>query len=416
MFELFTFNAALLLLCTLLIYCLGLAFYRLYLDPLAKFPGPKLAALTLWYEFYYDVIKRGKYTFEIEKMHEAYGPIVRINPYELHISDPDFYDDLYVSGSVRKTNKYIWSARMFGNSSSMFGTLPHDLHRIRRGAMAPFLSKQSVQKLEPKVQLVIDKLTSRFDALRGSDTSINLIDAFSALTGDIIAQYAFAQTHGFIDSPDFSPWWHKAWMDVSENGYKFKHINWLEPTLRRMPLWAVRILNPQMVALIEMQDSLEKQVVEVKTDLQAGRKNTGQRTVFYDVLTNDNIRPEEKGTDHLKNEAQTFVAAGTVTTAHVLSTTTFYLIENPAMLEKLHQELRTVIKTDGQTPNWQQLEQLPYLTAVINEGLRIAYGIMHRLQRVSPDQAIQFKEWTIPPMVIQGSKTPFRTFSDLANK
>ncbi len=51
------------------------AFYRLYLSPLAKFPGPKLAALTLWYEFYHDVIKGGKYTWEIAKMHERYGKI-----------------------------------------------------------------------------------------------------------------------------------------------------------------------------------------------------------------------------------------------------------------------------------------------------------------------------------------------------
>lgn len=49
------------------------AIYRLYFSPLAKFPGPKLAALTLWYEFYYDVIRRGKFTWEIQRMHEKYG-------------------------------------------------------------------------------------------------------------------------------------------------------------------------------------------------------------------------------------------------------------------------------------------------------------------------------------------------------
>ena len=47
--------------------------YRLYLSPVAKFPGRKLAALTFWYEFYYDVVKKGAYVWEIKKMHEEYG-------------------------------------------------------------------------------------------------------------------------------------------------------------------------------------------------------------------------------------------------------------------------------------------------------------------------------------------------------
>lgn len=47
--------------------------YRLYLHPLAHIPGPKLAAISRAYEFYYDVVRNGKYIWEIEKMHELYG-------------------------------------------------------------------------------------------------------------------------------------------------------------------------------------------------------------------------------------------------------------------------------------------------------------------------------------------------------
>lgn len=47
--------------------------YRLYLSPIAQFPGRKLAALTFWYEFYFDVIKRGSYVWKIQEMHDIYG-------------------------------------------------------------------------------------------------------------------------------------------------------------------------------------------------------------------------------------------------------------------------------------------------------------------------------------------------------
>lgn len=51
-------------------YCISLDVYRLFFSPLANFPGPKLAASTLWYEYYYDVIKRGRYTWKIAELHK----------------------------------------------------------------------------------------------------------------------------------------------------------------------------------------------------------------------------------------------------------------------------------------------------------------------------------------------------------
>jgi len=80
-----------------ILYTVVLAIYRLYLSPLAKFPGPKLAAATLWYELYFDVVKvrsgyisasefvthqqiqHGQFYKEIDRMHSVYGMMVLVS-------------------------------------------------------------------------------------------------------------------------------------------------------------------------------------------------------------------------------------------------------------------------------------------------------------------------------------------------
>lgn len=49
------------------IWVTWLIIYRLYFHPLAKFPGPKFAAVSFLYEFYWDGIKGGQYNNKIKK-------------------------------------------------------------------------------------------------------------------------------------------------------------------------------------------------------------------------------------------------------------------------------------------------------------------------------------------------------------
>ena len=56
-----------------LLYGFGLVVYRIFFHPLAKFPGPKIAAATYWYECCWDIFGNGTYYREVVRMHARYG-------------------------------------------------------------------------------------------------------------------------------------------------------------------------------------------------------------------------------------------------------------------------------------------------------------------------------------------------------
>ena len=176
------------------------------------------------------------------------------------------------------------------------------------------------------------------------------------------------------------------------------------PMLNLLPDWLVRATNPLMAQLraLQVEYAVQVQSILLQND------DTGSKshpTVFHQLRDHDDLPPSEKSLPRLVQEAQSLVGAGTLTSTHMLSITTYHILANPPILSRLTTELAEAIP-DAATPcSWQNLERLPYLGAVINEGMRVSYGSVHRLQRVHPDIALTFREWTIPPGTPVGMDT-----------
>ena len=391
--KFFTATSAFVVIC---LYLFCLSFYRVYLSPIAKFPGPKLAAATLWYEFYYDVVLGGQYQFKIKELHKTYGPIIRITPFELHIDDPDFYDEIYVGSSVRRTDKYARSAHAFGGPRAAFGTVDHHEHRMRRAPFGPFFSKKSVTELVPIIQAKIDKLMARLRDSRHTGAPVNLVYAYAALTVDIITEYAFARCFNNLETPNFNPEWHHVIKDVSTLFHVGKQFPFVPSLVQGLPDWVTKALNPKMM-IFPYTMRLMRENIEAVRSAQAEREELSDHPTIFSALLNDSgLPPEEKTTERLMDEGLSIVAAGSVTVAHNLTRITFEILTNSDVLTELCSEMAAASSRSRTPLTLIQLEQLPYLNAVATEGLRIAYGVTHRLMRVAPDEAIKYKGWAIP--------------------
>lgn len=89
-----------------------------------------------------------------------------------------------------------------------------------------------------------------------------------------------------------------------------------------------------------------------------------------------------------------------MTTAWALSVTSFHILSQPNVLQKLKDELDVINVAAGEAPCLAQIERLPYLTACIKEGLRLSHGVTARLSRVRPDTDLVLssggQQWTVP--------------------
>lgn len=230
-------------------YGILLALYRIYLHPLSKYPGPKLAAATKWYEFYFDVVQHGRFAWEVKRMHEVYGPVIRINPHELHVSQPDFYDELY-AGNTRKRNKYEWAYNLGMVEGSAWTTIDADLHKKRKAAVAPYFSLSAIRQFDPVIRDKLEILSRKLEKCRDTGEVVCLDEAFVAAMTDIITQYAFGISHGFLDKNGFDPEWHDLLKGSSEQSILTKHMPWLVHGMKHIPQSWLLKLNPRVAQAV----------------------------------------------------------------------------------------------------------------------------------------------------------------------
>ena len=132
-------------------------------------------------------------------------------------------------------------------------------------------------------------------------------------------------------------------------------------------------------------------------EAQVETKSESLPTVFYEMAHSDKVPAEKKSLNRLTDEGVLFIVAGIETTGNALSVITFHVLNSPRILASLKAELEAAIPDKYTLPPWRDLENLPYLSAVMKEVLSMSYDVVSRMPRVSPSAPLGYKDWVIPP-------------------
>ncbi|CAG8895011.1 unnamed protein product [Penicillium egyptiacum] len=345
--------------------------YRLYFHPLSKFPGPKLTAATHLHEFYHDVVRNGMFLWEIQKMHEKYGPIVRINPREIHIKDPYYHEQIYPSGG-RKREKDPNFVPLFAAPLSIISTIDHEHHHFRRGILSGFFSKKSVVSMTPLIQEKLSILMERFEQAYQDSAVVDLTAAFCALTGDIVTHYTYGQSSDSLRDKDFKNNIRGGILELESANHLNRFVPSLIPFIQLMPSWLVARFKPATAAILG----------EVTEHSQNALEESSQEDCINGKQT---------------LEGMILLSGGTESPANALSVAAFHLSNDKSIATKLRTELNPVMGMEAHLVPLAKLEQLPYLTGVVNEALRLSFGLISRPPRVAPDESLVYQKYAIPP-------------------
>lgn len=113
------------------------------------------------------------------------------------------------------------------------------------------------------------------------------------------------------------------------------------------------------------------------------------------AIVHSDLPEAEKSFQRVFEEVMTVTGAAFETTASALRLILYHVYTNHEILRRLREEIAPLSHSASNLIPLKQLEQLPYLTAVLTEGMRLSPAVASRAARVT-DKDLFYEKWRIP--------------------
>lgn len=343
------------------------AVYNLYFSPLAKFPGPRLSAISRL-PFVGAHIK-GKLHDYFCDLHAQYGPIVRVAPDELTTIDASAWKEVYQRRPGLPKDPLALTPPPNG-AETLFTAEGHTHARIRR-TFADAFSDKAVREQAHCVESFVDLLISRLrrDVVQTGDGTVDIAKYYGYTSIDIMGELCLGESFHSLEGNNEHTWIMGFFL-----GAKFGSVR--SSLSRFYPLdEIIAWIFMQMTSRIR-QKNLKFGVDAVTRRLEKGDLGSGRSDIISPVIGNI-IDPKDGATkskgitrDELNVNLLAMLMAGSQLTTTALAASTYYLLTFPETMKILKQEINSCFSTEKDITITSTLG-MPYLEAVVSETLRM---------------------------------------------
>lgn len=253
-----------------------------------------------------------------------------------------------------------------------------------------------MQRLEPVITGKVEILCHGIRGCYERGEVVQLDAAYMALTLDVITGYCFGNSWGALENPDSWRKWHRVMYEGFEAAILDRHLPWLVMLMATMPIWLTEKLNPDIATFVRVKGRVQRRAALLKREHDIGEKDNQEWVNVFEEVFKSDIPTREKELDYLTDNAFVLVAAGGDTSARLLTNLAYHVLANENILKRLKGELNRAIPNAAILPAWRELEELPYLRAIIKESLRIGGLLTTRLTQVASDEDLKYEVYSIP--------------------
>lgn len=325
--------------------------YRLSpFHPLAHVPGPASMKISKFYSLY--VWWKGDRHLRMERMHEKYGPVVRIAPNEISVIDLESLKQVLGPNGLPKGQSY--AARRDDRTEGSLLALTGEARVKRRRLWTRGLSPESIRNYEDIIRKQALKLLDRLTEERYH--SFELGRWLGYFTFDFIVDMAFGSGSYMLDTGD-----DQGLSDTMEHAaFQIEivsHVPWLATFFRDLPFGAKPALR----------------IRDVGIEWASRRAKMGSITkdLWYHLTDEEGLEKHKPSLSAVISDGVLAIMAGADTTTAALRHFFYLMLSHPGYYRQLQEEIDRTFPSGSDALDPDKHCSMPFLNACLNETLRV---------------------------------------------